>query len=176
MFDRVLNTHVSYKAASLHSIAGVFVWIWRYFSDQFFYRTPTRGIHKVHKQVKEGGLWPKAFSYCFIMSRFCENVYKGERGQIFGLFERKYFMHDPQAIMFTKKTTFESDLLSLFFIFNTYSWLALSWRRPLSHRNQSIDMITASVMKELTHFIPVLRFIWKLVIWFAVQNKWLVSI
>ena len=151
MFDRVLNAHVSYKVASLHSIAGVFVWIWRHFSDQFFYRIPTRGIHKVHKQVKEGGLWPKAFSYCFIMSRVSENMYKGERDQIFGLFDRKYFMHDPQAIMSAKKTTFYSDLLSLFFIFNTYSWLTLSWRRPLSYKkNQSNDMITASVMKELT--------------------------
>ena len=27
--------------------------------------------------------------------------------------------------------------------------LTLSWRRPLSYRNQSIDLITVSVMKEL---------------------------
>ena len=45
---------------------------------------------------------------------------------------------------------------------STLNTLTLSWQRPLSYRNQSIDllvnqwtgfyMITASVMKELTHF------------------------
>ena len=54
-----------------------------------------------------------------------------------------------------------------FYYYANASELTLSWRRPLSYRNQSIDLranqwtgfyiITASVMKELTFTAPEIR-------------------
>ena len=54
--------------------------------------------------------------------------------------------------------------------------LTLSWRRPLSYRNQSIDLLTASVMKGLTlmaHFIGI-DFCCESVDWFLFE--WLLAL
>ena len=68
---------------------------------------------------------------------------------------RKRTLNHSHKLVWTNSWLFVYDLSSCRFdsccspIVNMLLDLTLSWRGPLSHRYQSIDMITASVMKEL---------------------------
>ena len=79
-------------------------------------------IHKVRTQVRRGHrVWTKAYNYCFGEVTVLLKCAKKGGGQIFGLFESTHFMDGH------------------------LSKLILSWRRPLSYRNQSIDLPNKSM-------------------------------
>ena len=100
------------------------------------------------------------FLKCWNLPRFTQKISKFQKSAL-----GKFIPNFPLKYMITSTNTFNQGFpISK----NNKNHLTLSWRRPISYRNQSIDlrskfgfyMISASVMKELS-VLCMLRYLCK---------------